>query len=74
LGSFKDLSIHRDRQWVATLFILRYDYEMLTVLMTVEEAKGVCNDRGKWKEVISAYPKGEYKLQHLLVTEQRAAL
>jgi hypothetical protein len=26
-------------------------------LMTVEEAKGVCKDRRKWKEVISAYPK-----------------
>jgi hypothetical protein len=25
--------------------------------MTVEEAKGVCKDRSKWKEVISAYPK-----------------
>jgi hypothetical protein len=24
----------------------------------VEEAKGVCKDRSKWKEVISAYPKG----------------
>jgi hypothetical protein len=28
-------------------------------LMTVEEAKGVCKDRRKWKEVISAYPKGK---------------
>jgi hypothetical protein len=27
-------------------------------LMTVEEAKDVCKDRSKWKEVISAYPKG----------------
>jgi hypothetical protein len=27
--------------------------------MTVEEAKGVCKDRRKWKEVISAYPKGK---------------
>jgi hypothetical protein len=27
-------------------------------LMTVEEAKGVCKDHSKWKEVISAYPKG----------------
>jgi hypothetical protein len=26
-------------------------------LMTVEEAEGVCKDRSKWKEVISAYPK-----------------
>jgi hypothetical protein len=25
--------------------------------MTVEKAKGVCKDRSKWKEVISAYPK-----------------
>jgi hypothetical protein len=25
--------------------------------MTVEEAKGGCKDRSKWKEVISAYPK-----------------
>jgi hypothetical protein len=25
-------------------------------LMTVEEASGVCKDRSKWKEVISAYP------------------
>jgi hypothetical protein len=24
-------------------------------LMKVEEAKGVCKDRSKWKEVISAY-------------------
>jgi hypothetical protein len=28
-------------------------------LMTVEQAKGVCKDRSKWKEVISAYPKGK---------------
>jgi hypothetical protein len=28
-------------------------------LMTVEEAKSVCKDRSKWKEVISAYPKGK---------------
>jgi hypothetical protein len=28
-------------------------------LMTVEEAKGVCKDRSKWMEVISAYPKGK---------------
>jgi hypothetical protein len=28
-------------------------------LMTVEEAKDVCKDRSKWKEVISAYPKGK---------------
>jgi hypothetical protein len=27
-------------------------------LMSVEEAKGLCKDRSKWKEVISAYPKG----------------
>jgi hypothetical protein len=26
-------------------------------LMTVEEAKSVCKDRSKWKDVISAYPK-----------------
>jgi hypothetical protein len=26
-------------------------------LMTAEEAKGVCKDRSKWKEAISAYPK-----------------
>jgi hypothetical protein len=25
-------------------------------LMTVEEEKGVCKDRSKWKEVTSAYP------------------
>jgi hypothetical protein len=25
--------------------------------MTVEEAKGVCKHRSKWKQVISAYPK-----------------
>jgi hypothetical protein len=25
-------------------------------LMTVEEVKGMCKDRGKWKEVIFAYP------------------
>jgi hypothetical protein len=28
-------------------------------LMAVEEAKGVCKDRSKWKEVISAYPKAK---------------
>jgi hypothetical protein len=28
-------------------------------LKTVEEVKGVCKDRSKWKEVISAYPKGK---------------
>jgi hypothetical protein len=28
-------------------------------LMTVEEAKDVCKDRSKWKEVISSYPKGK---------------
>jgi hypothetical protein len=28
-------------------------------LMKVQEAKGVCNDRSKWKEVISAYPNGK---------------
>jgi hypothetical protein len=28
-------------------------------LMKVEEAKGVCKDRSKWKEVISAYPNGK---------------
>jgi hypothetical protein len=27
--------------------------------MTVQEAKGVCKDRSKWKEVISAYPNGK---------------
>jgi hypothetical protein len=27
--------------------------------MTVEEAKGICKDRCKWKEVISAYPRGK---------------
>jgi hypothetical protein len=28
-------------------------------LMKVQEAKGVCKDRSKWKEVISVYPKGK---------------
>jgi hypothetical protein len=28
-------------------------------LMTVEEAKGVCKDRSKWKEVTSVYPNGK---------------
>jgi hypothetical protein len=28
-------------------------------LMRVEEAKDVCKDYSKWKEVISAYPKGK---------------
>jgi hypothetical protein len=28
-------------------------------LMTLEEETGVCKDRSKWKEVISAYPKGK---------------
>jgi hypothetical protein len=28
-------------------------------LLTVEEGKRVCKDRSKWKEVISAYPKGK---------------
>jgi hypothetical protein len=27
-------------------------------LVTVEEAKSVCKDRSKWKEVICVYPKG----------------
>jgi hypothetical protein len=27
-------------------------------LMTVQEAKGLCMNRSKWKEVISTYPKG----------------
>ena len=27
-------------------------------LMSVEEAKVVCKDRGKWKDVVSAYPYG----------------
>jgi hypothetical protein len=26
----------------------------MRILMTVEEAKGVCKDRSKWKEVVSA--------------------
>jgi hypothetical protein len=25
----------------------------------VQEAKGVCKDRSKWKEAISAYPNGK---------------
>jgi hypothetical protein len=29
-------------------------------LMKVQEAKGVCKDRSKWKEVISAYPNGKH--------------
>jgi hypothetical protein len=29
-------------------------------LMKVQEAKGVCKDRSKWKEVISAYPNGKW--------------
>jgi hypothetical protein len=28
-------------------------------LMKVQEAKGVCKDRSKWKEVISGYPNGK---------------
>jgi hypothetical protein len=28
-------------------------------LMKVQEAKGVCKDRSKWKELTSAYPKGK---------------
>ncbi|KAJ2951368.1 hypothetical protein O0L34_g13509 [Tuta absoluta] len=28
-------------------------------LMNVEEAKEVCQDRSKWKEVVSAYPSGK---------------
>jgi hypothetical protein len=28
-------------------------------LIKVQEAKGACKDRSKWKEVISAYPKGK---------------
>ena len=28
-------------------------------LMKVEEAKDVCQDRGKWREVVSAYPVGK---------------
>jgi hypothetical protein len=30
-------------------------------LMRVEEAKGVCKDRSKWKEVISSYPNGKLR-------------
>jgi hypothetical protein len=33
--------------------------ECMRNLMTVQEAKGVCKDRSKWKEVISAYPNGK---------------
>jgi hypothetical protein len=29
-------------------------------LMKVEEAKGVCKDRSKWKEVISTYHMGNW--------------
>ena len=28
-------------------------------LMSVDEAKVVCQDRSKWKDVISAYPQGK---------------
>jgi hypothetical protein len=35
------------------------DLALFQDLMTVEEAKDVCKDRSKWKEVISAYPKGK---------------
>ena len=28
-------------------------------LMNVEEAKEVCKDRSKWKDVVSAYPSGK---------------
>jgi hypothetical protein len=28
-------------------------------LMKMEEAKGMCKNRSKWKEVISAYPNGK---------------
>jgi hypothetical protein len=28
----------------------------MRILMKVEKAKGVCKDRSKWEEVISAYP------------------
>jgi hypothetical protein len=31
-------------------------------LMKVQEAKDVCKDRSKWKEVISAYPNGKRAL------------
>jgi hypothetical protein len=37
--------------------------------MTVEEAKGVCKDRSKWKEVISAYPKGKQALITIMITK-----
>jgi hypothetical protein len=35
-------------------------------LLTVEEAKGVCKDRNKWKEVISEYPKGKRDVMYVL--------
>ena len=28
----------------------------MKTIMKVEEAKGVCQDRSKWKDVVSAYP------------------
>jgi hypothetical protein len=35
--------------------------------MTVEEAKGVCKDRSKWKEVILAYPKGKRDVMYVCI-------
>jgi hypothetical protein len=31
----------------------------MRILTKVEKAKGVCKDRSRWKEVISAYPNGQ---------------
>jgi hypothetical protein len=38
---------------------IRYRRACMRNLMTMEEAKGVCKDRSKWEEEISAYPKGK---------------
>jgi hypothetical protein len=35
-------------------------YNINIDLMSVEEAKGVCTDRSKWKEMISAYLNGKW--------------
>jgi hypothetical protein len=35
--------------------------------MKLKEAKSVCKDRSKWKEVISAYPNGKPAFRYVCV-------
>jgi hypothetical protein len=40
-------------------FFVHYYIHTTPFTHTVEKAKGECKGRSKWKEVISAYPKGK---------------